>query len=51
MHVAHLWGDCVKPGKYSLDSQGTKTLGAFTWADKSCDDFEPIADQPAQDFL
>jgi len=53
-YVSYVWGDCVKPGRYTGDEQNTKTPGVFMWADKSCDDFEPRktpADQPAQDSL
>ena len=50
----YVWGDCMKPGKYRLDAQGTKMEGVFMWADKSCDDFEtrktPV-EQPLQDSL
>ena len=52
--ATHVWGDCMKPGKYTWDTQGTKTPGVFMWGNKSCDDFEPRktpADQPAKDFL
>jgi hypothetical protein len=41
MRTKNVWGDCLKPGKYSWDAHGTKQPGAFTWDDKSCDDFEP----------
>ncbi len=37
----YVWGDCMKTGKYTEDTQDTKTPGVFTWADNSCDDFEP----------
>jgi hypothetical protein len=50
----NVWGDCVKPGKYTRDGQDTKTLGVFLWGGKNCADFEPrktLADQPAQDIL
>ncbi|MHC4750470.1 MAG: hypothetical protein ACYTFW_11405 [Planctomycetota bacterium] len=53
-YTQHVWGDCVKPGRYSYDAQGTKAPGVFTWAAKSCDDFEPrktSADQTARDSL
>ena len=52
--ASHVWGDCIKPGKYTWDTLGTKTPLVFTWANKSCDDFEPRktpAYQPAQDSL
>ena len=52
--ATHVWGDCMKQGKYTRDTQDTKTLGVFMWADNSCDDFEPrntSAVQPIQDFL
>ncbi len=48
----HVWGECLKPGQYSYDSHDRDRPGAFTWADKSCDDFEPRktpADQSVQD--
>ena len=50
----HVWGDCMKPGRHTLDIQGTKRPGVFTWAEKSCDDFESRkspADQPIEDCL
>ena len=53
-YLTFVWGDCMKPGKYTWDTQDTKTPGVFMWGNKSCDDFEPRktpADQPAQDFL
>jgi len=37
----YVWGDCMKPGKYSYDVRGMKRRGAFTWDDNSCGDFEP----------
>ena len=39
--VKYVWGDCMKPGKYSFDPSGKKRRGAFTWDDNSCDDFQP----------
>gem|GEM_PF-3822651 len=39
MPAEHVWGDCMKPGKYSYDAHGRKRCGAFTWDDNSCDDF------------
>jgi hypothetical protein len=44
----------MKPGKSRLDIKGKKIPGAFTWADKSCDDFKPqntSVDQLSEDFL
>ncbi len=37
----NVWGDCVKPGQYSYDSHDRERPSAFTWAHRSCDDFEP----------
>lgn len=54
MNIGHVWGDCMKPGKSHWDIQGKKIPGAFTWADKFCEDFEPqntSLDQPFEDFL
>lgn len=39
--IHYIWGDCVNPKRYNRDAQGKKTHRVFTWADKSCDDFEP----------
>ncbi len=47
-----VWGDCVKPRKHVWGAEDTETRVFFTWADNSCDDFEPRkapADQSAQD--
>jgi hypothetical protein len=46
--ATHVWGDCVKPGKYSWSAYNTKIPGIFTWADSSCDDFEPRTTPAAQ---
>ena len=40
MPAKYVWGDCMKPGKYSYDTRGKKRRGAFTWDDNTCDDFE-----------
>jgi hypothetical protein len=40
MAAKHVWGDCMKSGKYSYDASGAKRRGAFTWDDNACDDFE-----------
>ncbi|OHB79074.1 MAG: hypothetical protein A2Z25_22725 [Planctomycetes bacterium RBG_16_55_9] len=40
MPAKHVWGDCMKPDKFSYDVTGKKRRGAFTWDDDSCDDFE-----------
>ena len=37
----HVWGDCMKPKEHSGDAQDTETQRFFTWADNSCEDFEP----------
>ena len=53
LSIGYVWGDCLKL-RYEHDSEGKAITGAFTWADKSCDDFEPrqtLADLPNQDSL
>lgn len=39
MPAKYIWGDCMKPGKYSYNTTGQKKRGAFTWDDNNCDDF------------
>lgn len=40
MPAKYVWGDCMKPGRYSYRANGKKRRGAFTWDDNSCDDFD-----------
>ncbi len=54
MNAGHVWGDCMKPGKFHWDTHGRKIPGAFTWADKFCDDFEhqnTSVDRPSEGLL
>ena len=37
----HVWGDCVKPKEDHAAVSSRKEDGTFTWADKTCRDFEP----------
>lgn len=41
MSAEHVWGHCMKPGRYGIDAEGRKRRGVFTWDDDSCDDFAP----------
>ena len=37
----YVWGDCMKPQNWIPDTNDKNRSVAFTWADKTCDDFKP----------
>jgi len=49
---SHVWGDCIKHAENTPDMEVAKKNAVFVWADKTCDDFEPVkrpVDQAKQD--